>query len=176
MKRMTFIAVAAVLICLCSWITVPFTVPFTMQTFAVFCALQILGGADGLAAIGLYILLGTLGLPVFSGFNGGLGHLLGPTGGYIVGFLFSGIVYLLFEHLSASNAAARWISLVLGLTACYLIGTVWFVYVLGTRGTEYSFMAALGVCVIPFIIPDLAKITFSVAISSRVKKALENNS
>ena len=172
MKRMTFIAVGAVLICLCSWITVPFTVPFTMQTFAVFCVLQILGGADGTAAIGLYLLLGMMGLPVFSGFNGGLGHLLGPTGGYIVGFLFTGIAYLLAEQFMENRPWVRWAALALGLAACYLAGTVWFVHVMGSRGSDFSFAAALGVCVIPFILPDLAKLALSVYVGGRVKKAL----
>ncbi len=80
-RNAALIAMMAVILCVCSWLTVPFTVPFTMQTFAVYCAFLILGGKRGLLAIGLYILLGLVGLPVFSGFRGGPGHLLGLTGG-----------------------------------------------------------------------------------------------
>ena len=96
-KNAAYVAMSAVILCVCSWLTIPFTVPFTMQTFGVYCALLILGGRRGLAAIGLYLLLGIVGLPVFSGFRGGLGHVLGPTGGYILGFLFTGLAYLLLE-------------------------------------------------------------------------------
>ena len=68
---LTYISLAAVLIAACSWISVPLTVPFTLQTFAVFCVLELLGGKRGTAAIGLYILLGAVGVPVFAGFTGG---------------------------------------------------------------------------------------------------------
>jgi biotin transport system substrate-specific component len=92
---MTAVALGAVLIIICSWLTVPFAVPFTMQTFAVYCALLLLGGRRGLLAVLLYILLGAFGLPVFSGFRGGIGALLGPTGGYILGFLLCALLFRL---------------------------------------------------------------------------------
>ncbi len=175
MKRLTFIALTAALICVCSWITVPFTVPFTMQTFAVFCALLLLGAKDGTAAICLYLLLGLVGLPVFSGFRGGVGHLLGPTGGYLIGFVFSGIVYLLFEPLIARKKRVRWIALLLGLCVCYLIGTVWFVVVFANRGKSYGFFSALSLCVLPYIIPDVLKTALAIYISDRVRRAIHKS-
>ena len=81
-RDMIYIALMAVVLALCSWISVPSVVPFTMQTFAVFCALLLLGGRRGFFAVLLYILLAAVGLPVLSGFRGGIGALLGPTGGY----------------------------------------------------------------------------------------------
>lgn len=86
-RDMAYISISAALIALCAWLSVPAAIPFTMQTFAVFAAAGTLGARRGAAALGLYILLGALGLPVFSGFQGGVGALLGATGGYIVGFL-----------------------------------------------------------------------------------------
>ena len=80
-RKLAYTALMAVVLCICSWITVPFAVPFTMQTFAVFCSLLLLGGKLGTLSIGVYILLGMVGLPVFSGFRGGIGHIIGPTGG-----------------------------------------------------------------------------------------------
>lgn len=77
---MSYIAMMTVVIAVCSWIYVPSAVPFTMQTFGVFCALGLLGGRRGFLAVLLYVLMGAAGLPVFSGFTGGLGQLLGPTG------------------------------------------------------------------------------------------------
>ena len=70
----------------CSWIQFPMTVPFTMQTFAVFCALATLGGKGGTISVLIYIVLGAVGVPVFAGFTGGVGILFGTTGGYIIGF------------------------------------------------------------------------------------------
>ena len=90
---LTYMAVCAALIAICAWITVPAAVPFTLQTFAIFFVLSLLGGKRGTIAILVYILLGAVGLPVFSGFNGGLGALLGTTGGYIFGFLFIGLIF-----------------------------------------------------------------------------------
>ena len=84
-----FVAVMAI----CSWVSIPSAVPFTLQTFAVFCALCLLGGKRGTIAILVYIALGAIGLPVFSGFSGGIGILLGTTGGYIWGFLLTGLLY-----------------------------------------------------------------------------------
>ena len=101
--------------------------PFTMQTFAVFCSLLILGGKRGTAAIGLYLFMGLIGLPVFSGFRGGIAHLIGPTGGYLIGFLFSGIIYTLWEPLLSGRKMLRWIVLALSQIVCYLIGTLWFI-------------------------------------------------
>ena len=172
MKRITRIAMAAVLVCVCSWMTVPFTVPFTMQTFAVFCALQLLGWKDGTAAVALYLLLGAAGLPVFSGFGAGVGHLLGPTGGYMLGFLLMGAVYAPFEHLIEKDRRWVWPALALGLLACYLAGTLRFVQVMGAKGSSFTFLSALGVCVFPYVLPDLAKMALSVFVCRRVKKAL----
>ena len=80
--KMAYISLGAVLIALCSWISVPATVPFTLQTFAVLLVCDLLGGRWGLVSVLLYLLMGAVGFPVFSGFSGGLGHLLGMTGGF----------------------------------------------------------------------------------------------
>jgi len=165
-------AIMAVIICICSWITVPFTVPFTMQTFAVFCSLLLLGGKEGTASIGIYLFMGLVGLPVFSGFQGGIGRLFGPTGGYIIGFLLSGIIYMFFEPAIKKKRGYRWAALITGLVICYFVGTMWFVSVYNSRGTAYNVLSALGLCVLPYIIPDLLKMVLAVYICDRVRKAL----
>ena len=171
-KRLVRIALMAALLCVCSFLTVPFAVPFTMQTFGVFCALLLLGGKDGTAAILLYILMGAAGLPVFSGFRGGIGHLLGPTGGYVIGFLLSGAVFRLLEKQGERHRAVRWASLLLGLAACYLSGTVWFTAVSAGKGNRIGFAAAMGSCVLPYVIPDLLKAALAVYTAERIRNRI----
>lgn len=173
-RNAAYVAMMAVILCVCSWLTIPFTVPFTMQTFAVYCALLLLGGRRGLLAIGLYILLGLVGLPVFSGFRGGPGHLLGLTGGYIIGFLFTGLGYLLMESkLRGLGFLPRIVLLALDLLPCYLVGTLWFTAVSRLHGSEIGFFGALGLCVVPYILPDLVKVVLAERICARVGKHLK---
>ena len=172
-KEYVYIALMAVLICVCSWISIPFVVPFTMQTFAVFYALLLLGGKRGTAAIGLYIFMGIIGIPVFSGFRGGIGHLIGPTGGYIIGFLFSGILYSLLEPLLSKRKVYRWIVLSVTQIICYLIGTLWFIIIYGTQDVSYSFLEAFSLCVLPFIIPDCVKMILAVTLCDRIKRYVD---
>ena len=101
---MVYIAVFAVLIAICSWISIPTVVPFTLQTFAIFLSIGILGGKRGTLAVLVYILLGLMGIPVFAGFSGGIGVLAGNTGGYIMGFLLSALVMWAMERSSAENS------------------------------------------------------------------------
>lgn len=171
-RKSVYIALMAVLICVCSWIAIPFVVPFTMQTFAVFCSLLILGGKQGTAAIGLYLFMGLIGLPVFSGFRGGIVHLIGATGGYAIGFLFSGIIYTLLEPLLSRRSVFRWIVLALAQAACYLIGTLWFITIYGIQNISYSFLSSFSLCVLPFIIPDCIKMVLAVILCNRVKSLL----
>ena len=166
LKSITYTSVMSAIIAVCAWLTIPAAVPFTMQTFGVFFALLFLGGKRGTAAIALYLILGAIGLPVFSGFSGGIGHILGATGGYMLGFLITGLIYILFERMGKSTKMAVF-SLLLGLLACYAFGTLWFsVYKEGM-----SFLPALSVCVLPFIVPDLVKLALAVILTGRLKKA-----
>lgn len=171
MRKIIYISIMAALLCICAWLTVPFAVPFTMQTFGVFCALLLLGGRRGTAAIGLYIMLGAVGLPVFSGFQGGIGHLLGPTGGYVLGFLLTGIVFWLTEKVSGKRFHP-WLSLVIGLAVCYAAGTLWFSAVYARQGRTADMLSVLTMCVFPYILPDLGKMALAVYISSRIKPRL----
>ena len=155
---LTYTALGAVLIVLCSWISIPAAVPFTMQTFAVFFVLAALGGARGTASIFVYILLGTVGLPVFSGFTGGAGRLLGNTGGYIVGFLFTGLAYWLFTRLFGKTRVVQLLALAAGLLA-------------RTSGSV-GLAAVLGWCVFPFLVPDLLKLALALYLARRLSPLL----
>ena len=165
------IALAAALVTVCSWISIPFTVPFTLQTFAVFLTLTVLGGTEGTVAVAVYIALGAVGAPVFSGFNSGIGALLGPTGGYIFGFLIMGGLKIVFDRL-IKRPKLDPVCLAAGLALCYIAGTVWFVLVMKGRGNPYSFGAALMTCVVPYILPDALKLALALFVGSRINRAL----
>lgn len=173
---MAYIALFAVLMAVCAWITIPLPKPFvqfTLQTFAVFMALAALGGRRGTYVVVVYLLLGAVGVPVFSGMQGGLGVLLGTTGGYIVGFIAMAAVYWLLtaklgESLPVSIAASA-----LGLAVCYAFGTAWYLVVYTSTKGPLSLMTALGWCVFPFIIPDLCKLALAALLSRRIKKFLK---
>ena len=172
---MVYIAVFAVLIAICSWISIPMTVPFTLQTFAVFLAVGVLGGKRGSLAVLVYILLGAIGIPVFSGFSGGIGILLGNTGGYIIGFLFSALVMWLIERFFGRKTWVLAVSMVVGLIVCYVFGTVWFMIVYAQNAGAVGLATVLGWCVIPFIIPDLVKIALALTLSKRLASVLKLN-
>ena len=164
-------AVTAVLIAVCAWVTIPSAVPFTLQTFGVFMALKVLGGTYGTLAILIYILLGAVGIPVFSGFGAGIGVLLGPTGGYIAGFLLTGLIYKLLEP-GLKNRYLEDAALALGLMVCYIFGTLRFVAVMGARGTEFTWLQGLMTCVVPYLLPDALKLVLADILSRRVRAAL----
>ena len=161
-----YIAVFAVIMAICSWISIPATVPFTLQTFGVFIAAGVLGGKRGTLSVLVFILLGAVGIPVFANFSGGIGVLAGPTGGYIIGFIVMAVIAGLF----IDNCRKPWIQLIgmiVGTIVCYLFGTVWFCVVAG-----YTFQAALAVCVIPFIPADLVKMIIAMLIGPMIKKRI----
>lgn len=169
---LAFIAVGAALIAICSWISIPLTVPFTLQTFAVFFILAALGGKRGTFSILVYILLGAIGVPVFAGFLSGIGVLLGNTGGYILGFLLSGIVYLVLTKLFGERLPVQIIALVLGLALCYAFGTAWFMVVYTKANGAVGLGTVLSWCVFPFILPDLVKLALALTIARRVQPML----
>lgn len=193
---LTIIALFTAVMAVCSWISVPATVPFTLQTFGVFLTCGLLGGKRGTITVIIYLLLGAIGIPVFSGFTGGIGHLLGPTGGYIIGFLFSALVMWASENIAGKTAASPQkalvngsgvmyqsaparrseivlaASMVLGLIVCYAFGTAWFMTVYTRSTGSIGLMTALGWCVFPYVIPDAAKIALAMVLCRRLKPVL----
>ena len=175
MKDLSRIALAAALTAVCSWITIPGPVPFTLQTFAVFFSLAFLGGKRGTIAVALYLLLGAVGAPVFSGGMGGVEKLLGATGGYLFGFLFSALIYWLWTaRLGNRKVWVMAVGMALGLAVCYAVGTAWFLRVyVGGDGNPVSLSAALGMCVLPFLPVDAVKIALAILVTKALRKALK---
>lgn len=165
---LVYISIFAVLIAVCSWISIPMAIPVTMQTFGVFAAVGILGGRRGTMAVLIYILLGAVGIPVFAGFAAGIGVILGNTGGYIVGFLFSALVMWMMEMLFGRSKVVLALSMILGLFVCYAVGTVWFMAVYARSAGAVGIGTVLGWCVIPFVIPDLIKIAAAMLVTKRL--------
>lgn len=166
----TVTAVFAALIAVCSWITIPIgEVPFTMQTFAVCCAAGLLGAKRGVTATLIYIILGAVGVPVFSGFRGGIGVIMGTTGGYIIGFLLTALCTGIFSDKFNKKLPALISGMVLGTLLCYTLGTAWYMVVYTAKTGAVGVSAVLMNCVVPFIIPDAAKISVAAFAVSRLK-------
>lgn len=171
-RDMAYIALFAVVMAICSWISVPYVVPFTLQTFGVFLAVGVLGGKRGTLAVFIYILLGCVGVPVFAGFSGGIGVVLGSTGGYIVGFLVQALIMWAMERIPGNQSFITIVSMVLGLIGCYAFGTAWFVVVYAQKTGPVGIWTALGWCVFPYIIPDLAKMALALVLRKRLRAAI----
>lgn len=169
---LVYVAVFSVLTAICSWISIPAFVPFTLQTFAVFFTVGMLGGKRGTIAVLIYILLGAAGIPVFAGFTGGLGILLGTTGGYLIGFVFCALVMWAMEAVPGKRAWVLPLSMFLGMIVYMTFGTIWFMAVYSKTTGPVGLAAVLGWCVFPFIIPDLLKMGLAWTLCKRFKGLL----
>ena len=169
-KELTYMAMCVALTAICSWITIPATVPFTLQTFAVALTLFLLGGKRGTIAIVTYVLLGAVGVPVFAGLSGGLGALLGATGGYIVGFIFMGLIYWVMTAFLGEKYYVKIIASVIGLAICYLFGTIWFVNIYSSSNEAIGFATGIAWCVTPYIIPDIIKLILATGLSTTLNR------
>ena len=162
LRYMTLTSLFAALLAVCAWLCIPVSdIGITLQTFGVFLALLMLGGKWGSLSILLYLLLGATGLPVFSGFRGGMGHLIGVTGGFLWGFLISGLVYWALERFG------RWPAMIAGLLTCYGCGCLWFY---GYSGGGLGFILLR--CVVPYLIPDAIKLWLAFRLSRRLRKVI----
>ena len=171
--NLAYIAMGAALIAICAWITIPIGPdPFTMQTFAVITIAGLLGWKRGVASVFVYIALGALGAPVFSGFGGGIGVLAGVTGGYIVGFIFTAlIVGLVADRFKGILPLA--LSMLGGILCCYAFGTIWFMIVYTRSTGAIGLVSILSKCVFPYILPDLIKIALGILLTKRLRKYIK---
>ncbi len=146
----------------------PFSpVPISLTMIGIYLAVYAVGMWKGTVAVCLYLLLGLVGLPVFSGFSGGPAKLLGPTGGYLIGFLFTALISGFFIDRFWKNRLVSILGMILGIGVAYVFGTVWLAYVAGM-----TFSQALAAGVIPYVGFDLIKIIILAIVGPELKKVL----
>ena len=172
-QALTEIALSAALISASAMISIPFPIPFTLQLLGIYFALFYLGAVRGAVSVLLYFLIGAIGLPVFSGFSGGIGRIFDATGGFILGFLLLALAYLLVERMLGTDRRARFFAVTLSLLAFYAIGSLWYAFVYN-GGAGY--IAVLSFTVLPFVIPDILKILLAWALASRLRNVFYKKS
>ncbi len=158
-----YIGLFAALIAVCAQIAVPMTVSFTMQTFAVCLCAGLLGWKRSTVSVIVYILLGMVGLPIFTGFKSGVAAITGPTGGYIVGFVLTALITGALVQKFGHKFWQLILFMVIGLTVCYAFGTVWFII-----AYKATLKAALATCVVPFLLPECGKILLAALLTNRL--------
>lgn len=173
-QSMIFIALFATLMCVGAWLHFPSPVPATMQTFVVFCALGLMGSKKTFIMLVLYVLLGALGLPVFSGFTGGIGALTGATAGFIWGFLAGVPVFYIFEKKYKDKNGII-IGYIIYILIHYIPGALWYCFFTTGALTLHGILTSSLVTVAPFVVPDAIKLMLSFIAVKRVKKALDYN-
>lgn len=174
--NLTVVAMSVALLTICSWISIPALgplVPFTLQTFAIFVIGGLLDFKSSMSSIVVYMLLGAVGVPVFSGFKSGFAALMGSTGGYIVGFVFTILIIQLFKHLKKESYLFMTIGMVIGMAVCYAFGTAWFYYVYTAGGSSTTIGGVFAICVFPFLLPDALKIALAVFVVNRLQIPLK---
>ena len=172
--QMAEIALMSAVICIVAPFTIPVPaspVPLSAATFVIYLAAILLGAKQSAVCVLIYLLLGMVGLPVFSGFSGGISVLLGPTGGYLAGYLPCALIVGWMTNAKQGNGSflQNMGAMMLGTGACYFFGTIWFLVVMDG---SYSVVQALLLCVVPYLIFDLIKILAAAAVVVPIKKML----
>ena len=161
-------ALMAAVTCILAPLSIPIgPVPISLTNFAIYLSLYVLDWKKGTISYLIYLLIGLVGVPVFSGFTGGVAKLAGPTGGYIIGFIPMAII----AGIAIDKFHQRWIHLIgmiIGTVVCYAFGTLWFCLQSGT-----PVMSALSICVFPFIPGDLIKIVIAFVIAPIIRERID---
>ncbi len=166
--QICFMALMTALLCILAPMSVPVgPVPVTLATMVIYFTVYVIGPWAGTGSVCIYIMLGMVGLPVFSGYAGGFGKIAGPTGGYILGYIFMALIGGVIIEKTRRNIWAAMFAWVLGTAVLYAFGTAWYIYL-----TNSGLAGAIGLCVLPFIPGDIAKIVLGTLIGKAVRAAL----
>lgn len=167
-SQIAVIGVMAAVTCILGPFSIPIgVVPISFTNLAIYLAVYALGCKKGTISYLIYLLIGFIGVPVFSAFSSGPAKLFGPTGGYLIGFIFMALICGLFIDKFAGKYYMHFLGMIIGTVVCYAFGTVWLAYQAGM-----SFPAALAAGVIPFIPGDLIKIVIAVIAGPQIRKQL----
>jgi len=165
---MAGMALMAALMCILGPMSIPIgLVPITLTNLVIYFAVYLLGRKNGTISYLVYMLLGMFGLPVFSGYSGGLAKLAGPTGGYLVGFIFMAYIAGIIIEKCNYQIVISILGLIFATLIAYLFGTIWFVI-----QAKCTFAYAVGVCVAPFLLGDFIKIGIAALICPLIRSQL----
>ncbi len=168
---LVLVALFSAIISVSSFISIPFiTLPITMQSLGVALSLLLLGGKRGTFSIVAYILIGIVGVPVFSGFQSGIGAIGGVGGGFIIGFLILALVFWLVEVIFGQSNVAKIVGYSIGHLLLYLCGSIWY-FVFFTAGD--SFFGLLLTVTVPYILPDIIKFAVAFLIFYKIKRKIK---
>lgn len=142
-------------------------IPISFTNLVIYFSVYLLGTWKGTLSYLVYMLLGVIGLPVFSGGQGGIPKLFGVTGGYIIGFVFTALISGIFIEKWKNHPLLHLLGMILGTAVCYGFGTVWFVVL-----TASTFWGALCVCVFPFVVGDFIKMLIAVLLGTKIRERL----
>lgn len=168
--QMALIGIMTAITCILGPLSIPIPfspVPISFTNLAIYLTAFILGWKKGTLSYLIYLLLGLVGLPIFSNFSGGPGKLLGPTGGYLIGFILMAFISGLFIERFYGNISMYILGLVLASAANYLLGTAWLSYQL-----DLTFYQALTIGVFPYLIGDAIKIAIAIIIGPMIRHRL----
>lgn len=170
-KQMVLIALMTAVTCVLGPLSIPLPfspVPISLTNFAIFLAIFVLGMKSGTISFIIYLLLGAVGVPVFSSFRGGFQVLAGPTGGYLIGFIFLALIMgFALEHFDRKLVPII-IGMIIGMAVCYAFGTVWLAKLL-----SLSFKEGLMMGVIPYLPGDAAKIIIAAIVGPKLYGATQ---
>ena len=167
---LAYVGMSVALITVCSWISIPLAVPITLQTLAVCLVSGLFGAKRGTLAMLVYLILGLVGVPVFSQFKSGIGVLFGSTGGYLIGLLITALISGFAADKFKGQLWKTGLSMALGVLVCYAFGTLWFAYFYAKKNTPASLITILGWCVFPFIPFDAVKVIVAAALTIRLRR------
>ncbi len=168
-KKIVVCALMAALTAVLSQIAIPMApVPINLAMLSVFIAGGLLGPINGAISQAVYVALGAIGVPVFASFSAGVGIIVGPTGGYIIGYIIAAFVTGIIIKHSNKSYTMHIVAMIAGLIACYILGTAWFMYV-----TKTALVASLMMCVVPFLIGDALKIALATILVKRLRKVIK---
>lgn len=167
-KKMVFIALMTALTCIFAPLSIPIPispVPITLTNLVLFISVFLLGWRNALISYIVYLLIGFAGLPVFSGFTGGVSKLAGPTGGYLIGFVFLILIQGMFIHCFPNSKIRNVFGMILGMAVTYAFGTIWL-----AAQMDITFFAALSIGVVPYLAGDAVKITAALIVAPILQK------